>query len=233
MLTAESVARFVAVLADRSRVAMCLALLDDRAWTAGELARHVGIAPSTASEHLDLLVGARILADVRQGRHRYVRLADPAMASLVEDLAATAGVPQRPTSSRTVRAGHRLAAARTCYDHLAGRLGVGLFDAMVGRGLLSVTDGLALTDDGAAWFGDLCGDGWRPSGTRVALRTCLDWTERRSHLGGALAATLRAELVRRAWVVSSGTDRSVTVTPAGARGLSEVLDLGSAVLDVR
>ncbi|HUG84053.1 MAG TPA: metalloregulator ArsR/SmtB family transcription factor, partial [Euzebya sp.] len=200
-MTAESVARFAGVLADRSRTAMCLALLDRRAWTAGELARHVGVARSTASAHLTVLVQAGLLIEERQGRHRYVRLADAEMAQLVEDLAATVGEPRRPTSLRTVRADWHLAMARTCYDHLAGALGVGLFDALVRAQLISVDDGLVLTDSGRAWFIDLAGDAaLQPVGGRPLLRTCLDWTERRSHLGGILGAELCHQLVERSWI---------------------------------
>lgn len=128
-LAAQSVARFVGLLADRTRAAMCLALLDGRAWTAGELAQHAGVGRSTATEHLNVLVGGGLLAEERQGRHRYVRLADPGVAQLVEDLAAAAGGgPERPRSLRSVRAADKLAAARTCYDHLAGTLGVRLYE---------------------------------------------------------------------------------------------------------
>ena len=111
--TAESLARFAAVLADRSRAGICLALLDRRAWTAGELARHVGVASSTASEHLGVLVSAGLLTEQRQGRHRYVRLAGAESAQLVEDLAATVAVPDRPSSLRAAGAWLRPAPATT------------------------------------------------------------------------------------------------------------------------
>lgn len=136
MTSAESVARFASVLAERSRAAICLALLDGRAWTAGELARHVGLAPSTPTDHLTILVGAGLLTEERQGRHRYVRMADPDAAQLVEDLAAAVGEVDRPSSLRTARAAGQLAAARTCYDHLAGALGVALLDALVDAELI-------------------------------------------------------------------------------------------------
>lgn len=102
-LPAQSVARFAGLLADRTRAAMCLALLDGRAWTAGELAQHAGVGRSTATEHLNILVGGGLLAEERQGRHRYVRLANPWVAQLVEDLAAAVGEPGRPRSLRAVR----------------------------------------------------------------------------------------------------------------------------------
>ncbi len=223
-LPAQSVARFAGLLADRTRAAMCLALLDGRAWTAGELAQHAGVGRSTATEHLNILVGGGLLAEKRQGRHRYVRLANPWVAQLVEDLAAAVGEPGRPKSLHAVRAADKLAAARTCYDHLAGALGVRLYDGMVAAGLIAVADGLALTPAGRDWFTDLAGAAAVTSrGSRPLLRTCLDWTERRSHLGGSLGATLCRELVEREWVTRSNGSRAVTLTPSGAQALAGLL----------
>jgi DNA-binding transcriptional ArsR family regulator len=224
LFTAESIARFAGLLADRSRAAMCLALLDGRAWTAGELARHAGVGRSTASEHLTLLVEGGLLAEERQGRHRYLRIADQQTAQLVEDLALAAGQPARPNSLRTVRAAEQLATARTCYDHLAGDLGVTLFDALVAKELIAVKDGVVLTPAGRAWFTDLFGDAsLRVRGSRPLLRTCLDWTERRHHLGGVLGAVLCHEFFENAWITRAKHPRALTVTPAGSRALSDLL----------
>ena len=229
ILAPESVAKFASLLADRSRAAICLALLDGRAWTAGELGRQAGIKASTASEHLNLLVEAGLLAQERQGRHRYVRLASPDIARLIEDIAIAAGQPARPRSLRTVRIAADLSAARTCYDHLAGTLGVRLLDAMVGGGLIAVTDGLALTTAGRSWFTDLAGpDALRPATSRPLLRTCLDWTERRPHLAGALGAVLHGQLVARSWVRHCPGSRAVRVTQAGECALRELLGLDLA-----
>lgn len=226
VISPDSLARFAAVLADRSRAAICLALIDGRAWTAGELARHIDVAPSTASEHLSLLVASGLLAEERQGRHRYLRLADPASAQLIEDLGAAVGETIRPSSLRTVNAARRLQAARTCYDHLAGVLGVGLFDALVARNLLDTYQGLALTDAGRTWFTELAGpNALLPRTSRPLLRSCLDWTQRRQHLGGALGATLCRELLERQWVVRATHHRGITVTEQGVRGLKSELGL--------
>ena len=226
ILAPESVARFAGLLADRSRAAICLALLDGRAWTAGELASYAGIGRPTATEHLNQLVGAGLLAEERQGRHRYVRLASPGLAQLIEDVAVAAGQPAPARSLRTVRAARDLSAARTCYDHLAGALGVQLFDAMTANGLLAVSAGLLLTPAGRSWFADLAGpDALRPSGTRPLVRSCLDWTERRPHLGGALGAILRSELVRRDWLIACPGSRAVRATAAGERALSDLLGI--------
>ncbi len=233
MALADQVARFAAALAEPTRVTMCLALLDGRAWTATELARTAGVAPSTASEHLDRLVEAGLLAQERQGRHRYVRLAGPEMAVVVEDLAALVAPDHRkepdadraaPTSLRSVRASRRLAAARTCYDHLAGRLGVGLLDAFVAAGHLSARDGLAVTDAGRDWFTAFVGPGpFTARSGRALVRPCLDWTERRHHLGGALGAAVCRELVEREWLRRAAGDRAVTLTDAGRVGLADLL----------
>ena len=228
ILDPESVARYAALLADRSRAAICLALMDGRAWTAGELARAAGIAAPTATEHLNILVGAGLLAEQRQGRHRYVRLASAETARLLETLSVAAGAPAPVRSLRAVRAAADLAAGRTCYDHLAGELGVQLYDALVGHGLVTETDGLALTAAGRSWFADLAGpDALRPPRTRPLLRTCVDWTQRRQHLAGALGAVLHVQLVERAWIRHSPSSRAVRVTPAGAAALAGLLGIDS------
>ncbi|MYS16037.1 helix-turn-helix domain-containing protein, partial [Streptomyces sp. SID4982] len=172
---AAALASLAALLADETRAGCLLALLDGRAWTAGELARHVRVAPSTLSEHLNRLVAGGLLAQERQGRHRYVRLADPRAAQLVEDLAAHLpqdAVRQVPRSLRESSAGSAMARGRTCYDHLAGRLGITVTDALTARGLLRQDTGFALTDAGLAWFGD-AGIGVDRSTRRPLARACL------------------------------------------------------------
>ncbi|MET0725805.1 MAG: winged helix-turn-helix domain-containing protein, partial [Leifsonia sp.] len=152
---AAEVAALAALLGDRTRAAICLHLLDGRAWTAGELARATAVSPATTSEHLDRLVSGGLLTEERQGRHRYVRLSGPDAAHLVELLAAHARPGAVPASYAAVRAGSELAAGRTCYDHLAGRLGVDLLDALERRGVVSRVDGVALTAAGADRLADL------------------------------------------------------------------------------
>ena len=130
----RGMAELAALLADGTRAGICLALLDGRAWTAGELARRAGVAPSTASDHLTRLVRGGLLVEERQGRHRYLRLAGPSVAQLIEDLAGHAPTPPAPAGSlRAATASTALAYARTCYDHLAGRLGVLMYDALLAR----------------------------------------------------------------------------------------------------
>lgn len=151
----SELARLAALLADRTRAAFCLALLDGRAWTAGELAAYAQVAPSTASEHLTRLTDGGLLVERRQGRHRYVQLAGPRVAELLESLTAHLAPPAEPPRGlRAASASAALARGRTCYDHLAGRLGVTITDAMTGRGLLDQDGGFALTDTGRNWLTD-------------------------------------------------------------------------------
>lgn len=231
ILAPESIAGFASLIADRSRAAICLALLDGRAWTASELAAEAGIARPTASDHLNQLVQAGALVEVRQGRHRYVRLASSEVAQLIEDIAAVAGEPVRPSSLRTVRAAADLASARTCYDHLAGALGVRVFDAMVAAGLLSDRGGLAVTEAGRSWFTDLAGPRALTARSRPLVRACLDWTERKTHLGGALGAVLYQQLAARGWVAQRPGSRAVRLTAEGERGLASLLGVTPATLD--
>jgi len=232
ILAPESVARFAGLLADRSRAAMCLALLDGRAWTAAELADHAGIGRPTASEHLNQLVAAGLLSETRQGRHRYLRLANAEIAQILESLAVAAGQPAPARSLRTVRAAADLAAGRTCYDHLAGSLGVCLFEAMVSGGILATEGGVLVTEYGRSWFAELGGrEAFLGSGSRPLVRSCLDWTERRPHLAGTLGAVLRRQLTDRGWLVPRPGSRAVRVTPEGERALAGLLGVRLALAE--
>lgn len=219
-------AALAGLLADRTRAAICLALLDGRAWTAGELARHAGVAQSTASEHLTRLIAGGVLAEERQGRHRYVRLASPREAALVEDLAAyLAPVPAPTGSLKAVTAHTALTRARTCYDHLAGRLGVAITDAMTSAGYLDA--GFALTAAGRDWMTGPVGvepERLKP-GRRPLARSCLDWTERRPHLAGLAGAVLCARFRDSGWIRPVGTGRAVRLTPTGQDALRRLLDV--------
>lgn len=220
-------AAFASVLADKTRATFCLALLDGRAWTAGELARHAGVAPSTATEHVTRLVAAGLLAEERQGRHRYVRLAGPGVAELLEDMAAYLPAGAAPRSLRAAGAASAMARARTCYDHLAGRLGVRITEAMTDNGLVQQEQGCALTSAGFAWFAERLEVDITPSavGSRPVARSCLDWTERRPHLAGAAGAALCGALLNRRWVIRIGSQRAVQLSPAGVQALRRLLDV--------
>lgn len=211
------------MLADDSRATMLLAMLDGRAWTASELARCAGVARSTASEHLDRLHAAGLITQVRQGRHRYLRIEDPRVAEAIESLAALSDrVHPRRRSLRAVRADEALREARTCYRHLAGRLGVELCAGLLGSGVVSPD--WQLTERGRAWFDDL---GVEPSGRRdrPAVRPCLDWTERREHLAGTAADALLATLLQKGWLVPGPVPRSLRLTHDGRNELGSRLPI--------
>lgn len=219
---ARGLAALATLIADETRAACLLTLLDGRAWTAGELARHAGVTASTLSEHLGRLVAGGLLTEERQGRHRYVRLADARAAQLIEDLAAhVAPVARRPRTLRESTAGSAMARGRTCYDHLAGRLGIALTDALTERGLLRQDTGFALTEAGLDWFG-AAGITLDRTGRRPLARACLDWTERRPHLAGVAGAALCRHALEAGWCVRIGSERAVKVTPSGERVLSEL-----------
>ncbi|MFY4719585.1 ArsR/SmtB family transcription factor [Streptomyces sp. LaBMicrA B280] len=227
---AAGLAALAGLLADETRATCLLALLDGRAWTAGELARHAGVAASTVSEHLGKLVAGGLLAREHQGRHRYVRLADARVATLVEDLAAR--VPPAAGRVRTLRAssaGAAMARGRTCYDHLAGRLGIALTDALTARGLLRQDTGFSLTDAGVEWFA-AAGIPLTPTGRRPLARGCLDWTERRPHLAGVAGAALCRHALAAGWCERIGTGRAVRVTREGERVLCSLLGIAPGAL---
>lgn len=229
-ISPDAVAKLATLLADRTRVALLLALLDGRAWTMGELAHQAGVGPSTASEQLTRLVEAGLLVEERQGRHRYLRLADRQVARMIEDLAGHVPNPRpedaRRTGLRTVKVSAALARGRTCYDHLAGRLGVAITDALCDRRLVEIVDGVSLTSAGAGWLAELGVDVPALRATRrPLLRTCLDWTERRPHLAGGVGAALRQNFLAQAWIEPGSTPRVMIVTELGRRELPEVLGL--------
>ncbi len=191
------VAAAARLLADPSRSAMLTLLLDGRAHPAGVLAQAAGIGRPSASAHLKQLVAAGYLEVVAQGRHRYYRIGRPEVATAVESLAAIA--PARPVRSlRQSTAARRLAEARTCYDHLAGRAGVLLRDALHEHDLIK---DLSVTEAGRPRFAEIDVDTDVLAGhRRPLLKDCLDWTERRPHLAGGLAAALFTEFAERGWM---------------------------------
>lgn len=186
---------------------MCMALIDGRAWTVSELAHAARIATSTASEHVRVLHEAGFVRTLKQGRHRYVRLSGTQVAEVIERLANLSG-PEPPRGLRQSVRARRLAYARTCYDHLAGRLGVALRDGLIDEGLIDDRNGLAVTSRGWDTFASLGIDVGRVR--RPVLRECLDWTERREHLAGALPAAILRRAQDAGWL-SRDPHRAVTV----------------------
>ena len=211
------VAELGALLADPVRAGMLLALMDGTVRPAGELARIAGVAASTASGHLKKLVDGGLLAVVDQGRHRYFMVADGHVAHLIETLSLGRDAPRfLPGASP----GTEMTRARTCYDHLAGRLGVALFERLRGCDAWSLTDdAVRLSEPGARRLrqvGLMTTDTAHPD---LPGRVCVDWTERRFHLGGPLGAWLAARVFDVGWLRRRGTDRSLAATTAGRSGL--------------
>ena len=231
MTTTSAFAETAALMGDPARAAMLSALMDGRALTASELARQAGITPQTASGHLARLTGAGLLAVERQGRHRYHRVASPAIARMLEGVM-TVSADLRPVpQGRRLRVGPRDAAlrrARTCYDHLAGEIAVAIADGMLARGEIEFgTDGGALTEAGnraLAAFGAALPEKGR-GGTRVFCRPCLDWSERRPHIAGAVGAAICARCFDLGWVRRIAETRALSITPAGGRGLADTFDV--------
>lgn len=223
------IAAVAGVLANRARTAMLELLLDGDEHPAGDLAREARVALSTASGHLSVLVGAGLVEVERTGRQRRYRLSGHEVARALEALAAVA--PRRPvTSLRGATNAERLRNGRTCYDHLAGRMGVAVTDALVARRMLRQRGGaFAVTGAGQALLEglgvDLAAAGERRRGFALA---CQDWTERRSHLAGALGAALCDRLFALGWIRRSGRDRAVALTTEGARGLRSLLGVAVA-----
>jgi DNA-binding transcriptional ArsR family regulator len=229
MTTTAAFATVASLAGDPARAGMLHALMDGRALTASELARAAGVTAQTASGHLARMTAAGLVSVQKQGRHRYHRLASPAVAHMMESIMQVASAVERPRPRLTV--GPRdaaLRAARTCYDHLAGRLGVALADAMTGRGYADLAgDGGVVTDAGLAFLGQvgldvesLTGRGTR-RGARIMCRPCLDWSERRPHLAGAVGAALCSLCFERNWIRRIEGTRAVAITPRGARVFRE------------
>ena len=216
-------AEIAALVGDPARANILTALLDGRSLTASELAYFAGVSPQTTSGHLAKLTESRMLSLQKQGRHRYYRLATPQVGRMIEsimEVAVSAPERYRPAS----KADTALRAARTCYDHFAGRLGVGLADMLSSRGHVVLADeGGEVTEAGIEFltgFGLDLAEARRRR--RAYCRPCLDWTERRPHLGGAVAAALTQRCFDLRWVERQRDSRALIITPAGRRGFDEV-----------
>jgi DNA-binding transcriptional ArsR family regulator len=234
-----NIALIGSVLADPGRCRVLTALGDGRALPASMLAAEAGVAPSTASEHLARLVRAGLLTVERHGRHRYFRLAGPEVADLLEALARLAP----PSPVRSLREGtraHALRSARTCYDHLAGRVGVAMMDSLVERSFLEpdrLENGLSLgdrpsspggairfgvTERGTAFMDEFGVDLAALPPRRPAIRYCIDWSEQRPHLAGAVGAALTNRLFDLGWIRRAERSRAVHVTDQGRKGFANV-----------
>lgn len=222
-----------AVLAEPARARVLLALADGRALPASMLALEAGVAPSTASHHLTRLVEAGFVTVARRGRNRYFALSGPHIGELIEAAARVA--PRQPiTSLRQGTRAYAVRYARCCYDHLAGRLGVAVTDALCEQGVLTESRdpaadsrddggreivGFVVTSRGVEVFGSF----GVPSAAGEAVRGCLDWTEKRHHVAGPLGRALLTQMVDRGWLTRDPATRAMRLTGLGLRDLPERL----------
>ncbi len=215
-----------ALIGDPGRANILAALIDGRALTATELAGIAGVAPQTASGHLAKLTQANLLALKKQGRHRYYRVASPLVGSMLESIMTVAAV-QLPARRAQSRVDHAMRAARTCYDHVAGRLGVGIADALVARGhVVLADDGGEVTAAGTDFLAGFGATPAKPSGSRRTFcRPCLDWSERRWHIAGAAGAALCNRCLELGWIERGKNTRALTITAKGRRGFAETFGI--------
>lgn len=214
MREGPDIARVAALVADGARSAMLLALMDGRALTAGELAGIAGVTKQTASSHLARLVDGEVLSLEAQGRHRYFRLAGPHVGALLEALMvfSSDGAPPLRTGPRDPALRH----ARICYDHLAGEMGVWMFERMQGDGWLQGDlDVSARGWDRLSEIGIARDD--LPKSNRPMCRSCLDWSERRTHLAGRLGRAILERLLQESWARRLPQSRVIRFSPEGAR----------------
>jgi DNA-binding transcriptional ArsR family regulator len=209
----DAVCRIAAAIAEPARARMLYSLMDNRARTSTELAAIGDVSPSTASVHLSRLLAEHLVSVQVQGKHRYYRLQGVEVAGVLESLNVLAGgsrakfVPNTPTRLRT---------ARTCYDHIAGTLGVSLHDQLHALGWISA--GYDLSPKGAKALADLGADIAAAQAQRRRFAyPCLDWSERRSHIGGALGSVLLKLALKRRWVTQDLDSRALSITNFGSR----------------
>ena len=226
MVNTNRMAEIGLLIGEPARAAMLDALMDGRALTAGELAGVAGITPQTASGHLARLSEANLLAVERQGRHRYHRLASTEVAELIESVTRIAAITL-PSPVRKPVTGPRdaqMRLARTCYDHLAGGLGVAVTDALVAREVIAFDDGAGIVaPDGMERLAALgiSVDGPPKRNSRPLCRPCLDWSERRPHLAGRLGAAVCSHFLDHHWVTRVKGSRALRITPKGQQALRE------------
>ena len=217
------IAALAAAIGEPARARMLCSLLDGHARTATELGVIGGTGASTASGHLARLVEQGLVQMLAQGRHRYFKLAGPNVAQALEALMVVAGTPRASFSPGTPAS---LRHARTCYDHLAGEVAVELHDSFITRGwLVLAADGYAITREGEAGFADMGIDtvAVRASRRRMAC-PCMDWSQRRPHLAGALGAALLNTALLNGWLQQDLDSRAVRVTRKGEAAISGLLD---------
>lgn len=225
-MTTPNIVEVASLIGDTSRAAMLMCLLGGKAFPASELARAAQITPQTASSHLAKMVEGGLLSQESYGRHRYYRLASAEVGQALEALSVIA--PKRPVRSlRESTHSKALQFARTCYDHIAGTVGVAVTDKMLELDLVAkVERDYVVTEYGAKWFEgfgiDLLGIA---RGRRQFARQCLDWSERRHHMAGALGAKISQRFFELQWIKRIPGGRAVIVTNNGVLGFKQELGI--------
>ncbi|WP_179031380.1 ArsR/SmtB family transcription factor [Paenibacillus kribbensis] len=226
MSTKSNVAMIASLVSEPSRAAILTVLLDGRFHTASELAHMAGIKPQTASFHLAKMTDAQVVTVEKQGRHRYFGIQNPEVARVMESLLSIAP-PVQIKSFKQASENEAIRLARTCYDHLAGHLGVQIMDSLINKGMLfEDQDGLYVTEKGEAFFADFQIDLTQIKQRRRSFsHKCLDWSERRHHLAGALGSALLDRLLTLHWIERLPTTRAIRITADGKRGFKEVFSI--------
>lgn len=231
MKDGPNIARLASIIGEPARAEALTALMGGRAMTASELAATADVTKQTMSAHLAKLLDASLVAVDAQGRHRYFRLAGEDIARLLESLM---GVAFRTGATRMVSSPREpaLRQARLCYDHLAGDLGVAVYEALLREGVLELRSNMPeLTAAGAEWLSDLGIDAAALARQKRAFcRTCMDWSVRRHHLAGALGAALLARFCELSWIQRRHGSRVVRLTPKGRRALRKLI--GAALFSI-
>jgi DNA-binding transcriptional ArsR family regulator len=226
MIPGPLIAEIAGLVGEPARATMLSALLDGRALTASELAYAARVTPQTASTHLAKLAEAGLVAPIREGRYRYFRLASPRVAEMLDGIMAVA-LENRPRYRPLSRRARELSAARICYDHLAGRLSVDLADSLVTRGYILAGDEAAeVTPAGTRFLTEFGVDlSASSSERRHFCPLCIDWTERRPHIAGAVGAALTKRCFDLGWTEKVKDSGGVIVTPSGKFGFRETFGI--------
>ena len=227
----NAMAEVAALVGDPARANILETLLDGRAFTATELAFAARVSPPTASAHLAKLTEAHLISVLKQGRNRYYRLASPVVARMLESIMAVAAFETPPRYRPRTTRDEAMLAGRTCYDHLAGRLGVAVTDSLIARERLVLGDDAGEVTEAGVRFLRALGldaDGLPRRSPRIFCRPCIDWTERRAHIAGVLGATLTRRFFELGWIERRRDSRAVAITASGRESFRDLFGLDLA-----
>jgi DNA-binding transcriptional ArsR family regulator len=227
MVAAANMVEVAALVGDTARATMLAALMGGEALTGSELAFRARISRSTASEHLSKLVKARLIAVIKKRRYHYYRITSPLVAGMLESIKAVAAIEMPPRHRPRSKEDDQLRFARTCYDHLAGQLGVAIADSLMAKGFVVLTEeGGEVTNSGAKFLSAFGADLRLTSrGKRTFCRPCLDWSERRYHIAGLVGAEVWQRCLHLGWLMRRRDTRAVQVTGAGLIGFRETFGI--------